>query len=102
MAGFLPSVRAASSAASFYAGAAFAFAGVTFPLAGMPPLARAWSQLLPLTHYLRLMTEIGLKGTAWPLTAPDFIKLAMFTLAGLAALPLVGRHFSRPQSWGRP
>ena len=35
----------------FTRGTAFAFAGVTFPLAGMMPLARAWSELIPLSPF---------------------------------------------------
>ena len=49
-----PSLRMALSSASFYSGTAFAFVGLTFPQAGMPALGKAWSNLLPLTHYLHV------------------------------------------------
>ncbi|WBO23883.1 ABC transporter permease [Sphingomonas abietis] len=42
------------SASAIYAGSALAYSGATLPLQGGNGFARIWSQMLPLTHYIRM------------------------------------------------
>jgi ABC-2 type transport system permease protein len=62
-------LRIGTSIAAFYSAPAFAFAGVTFPVEGMPVVGQAWSSLLPVTHYLRILVQQGMRGapieTSW-------------------------------------
>lgn len=63
--------------------------GFMFPFHGMPAWARAIGEVLPLTHFLRVMRGVLLKGlpdaSVWPLAWP----IALFALAaGALALGL--------------
>jgi len=60
--------------------------GFMFPFAGMPGWARAIGECLPLTHYLRIVRGIMLKGA-------DFYDLRLETLA-LLALMLLAMTFA--------
>jgi ABC-2 type transport system permease protein len=97
-----PSLRMALSATSFYAGTAFAFVGLTFPQAGMPALAKAWSNLLPLTHYLHVFLEQTVRGAALADSVPDMLLLCGFVLLGLFLTPLFKRYMTDSRYWGRP
>jgi ABC-2 type transport system permease protein len=97
-----PNLRFATSVAAFLASPAFAYAGVTFPTMAMPVFARAWGELLPLTHYLRLLVEQSMKGAPFAVSAPPALALFAFTVA---LPPLVWRRMRRVASdarfWGR-
>ncbi len=80
-------LRLATSAASFFSGPAFAFAGVTFPVEGMTPVARVWSSLLPLTHYLRLLSDQAIRG-ATPGTSIDRLGILALFVVVVPALSL--------------
>lgn len=95
-------LRLASSLAAFYAGVAFAFVGVTFPLSGMPSIARAWSALLPLTDYLSLVIEQAMRGAPAAESLPELARLALFVVAPFAiAAPRLGRVLREARYWGR-
>lgn len=94
-----PSLRMALSVASFYAGTAFAFVGLTFPFGGMPAVGKAWGNLLPLTHFLHFFQAQTLRGTrftAWP----DLVLLCVFILLGLLLIPLLKRFLVDDRYWG--
>ena len=54
--------------------------GFMFPFAGMPVWAQWIGEMLPLTHYLRIVRSIMLKGTALPDLQYDALALAGLTL----------------------
>ena len=58
--------------------------GFMFPFAGMPAWARALGEVLPLTHFNRLMRGILLKGNSWPDIWPHLWPMALFTLLVMA------------------
>lgn len=95
-------LRFATSLAAFYSVPALAFAGLTFPTAGMPVLGQAWGSLLPLTHYLRLLVDQALRGA--PVVA-DVQPLQ--ALAGFVCIPWVALGWRMaalartPAAWGR-
>ncbi len=68
---------------AIYAGSAFAFAGVTYPAMAMPALAKLWSEFLPLTHYLNIVTDQSLKGIDIRYSMPGFNFLLIFTFCFL-------------------
>lgn len=95
-------LRMATSLASFYSGAAFAFSGVTFPTAAMPPAARVWGEALPLTHYLRLFAEQALRGAAPSASLAEICALAAFSvLAAAFSLGRLRKVASDCRFWGR-
>ncbi|WP_236637992.1 ABC transporter permease [Mangrovicoccus ximenensis] len=59
--------------------------GFMFPYEGMPEPAQWLSNLLPVTHFLRLIRGIVLRDAGLAEIAPQMLWLAGFALAGLAA-----------------
>lgn len=96
------SLRLALSGAAFITAPAFAFAGQGFPLMAMPPLARAWAEALPLTHYLQLQTKYWLAGAPWRYGVQEMLILAAFAIGcGGVGLLLLARRANAPAAWGR-
>jgi ABC-2 type transport system permease protein len=66
--------------------------GFMFPFAGMPAWAQWVGECLPLTHYLRIVRAIMLKGAAWPDLRYD--ALALFGLM-IVAMTIAVTRFRR-------
>ena len=95
-------LRFATSVAAFLASPAFAYTGITFPTMGMPAFARFWGALLPLTHYLRILVDQGMKGAPSAVSARSLLALAAFAvLAPLAAWPRLRQVLRDERFWGR-
>ena len=61
--------------------------GFMFPFRGMPGWAQAIGEMLPLTHFLRVVRGILLKGNGIAEVAPHLWPIALFmTVAGVVAL----------------
>jgi len=54
--------------------------GYMFPFRGMPGWAQDIGEVLPLTHFLRVVRGILLKGNGWRELAPDLWPMALFLL----------------------
>jgi ABC-2 type transport system permease protein len=54
--------------------------GFMFPFQGMPVWARFIGELMPLTHFNRLVRGILLKGNEWPDLWPDVWPMLLFTV----------------------
>jgi ABC-2 type transport system permease protein len=52
--------------------------GFMFPFAGMPAVAQWIAEVLPLTHFLRLIRGIMLRGASLPELWPDALALVAF------------------------
>jgi ABC-2 type transport system permease protein len=59
----------------------FMLSGFMFPFKGMPVWAQWAGELLPMTHMLRIVRGILLKGNGFAEIAPDVWPIALFTLA---------------------
>src|SRR5213078_2283309 len=59
--------------------------GFMFPFAGMPRFAQLLATALPLTHFLRIIRGVVLKGAGFGDVAPEVLALAII-LAVLIAL----------------
>ena len=96
------SLRLSLSGTAFITAPAFAYAGQAFPLMAMPPVARAWAQALPLTHYLEVQTTYWLAGAPWRYGAVQLLVLAGFAIGcGALGLLLLARRANAPAAWGR-
>jgi ABC-2 type transport system permease protein len=62
--------------------------GFMFPFRGMPVWAQVLGEVLPLTHFLRVVRGILLKGNGWNDIWPDMWPILVF-LAGAAILALL-------------
>lgn len=58
--------------------------GFMFPFRGMPEWAQAIGSVLPITHFLRVVRGILLKGNGWIEVAPEVGKMALFLVASLS------------------
>jgi ABC-2 type transport system permease protein len=60
--------------------------GFMFPYRGMPDWAQAFGEILPLTHFLRVIRAVMLKGAALPAISAEILWLAGFVVlfAGVA------------------
>lgn len=58
--------------------------GFMFPFYGMPTWAQYLGQALPITHFLRIVRGILLKGNGIPQVWPDVWPVLLFALAALA------------------
>jgi ABC-2 type transport system permease protein len=58
--------------------------GYMFPFRGMPGWAQDIGEILPLTHYLRIVRGILLKGNGFAEIAPDLWPIALFLVVMLA------------------
>ncbi|HEY1876934.1 MAG TPA: ABC transporter permease [Rhizomicrobium sp.] len=66
---------------------AILLSGFAFPFMGMPQWARWIGEVLPATHFLRIVRGILLKDNGWPEIWPDVWPLFLFTfVAGTVAL----------------
>ena len=54
--------------------------GFMFPFRGMPGWAQVIGEVLPLTHFVRIVRGIMLKGVAWHDVAPDAGAIVAFTV----------------------
>ena len=55
--------------------------GFMFPFLGMPGWAQTVGEFLPLTHFLRVIRAIMLKGAALPAVAHELTALGLFVFA---------------------
>jgi ABC-2 type transport system permease protein len=95
-------LRNALSLAAFITAPAFAYSGQGFPLIAMPPFARAWAEVLPLTHYLQLQSRTWLAGAPWPYGVSQVLVLAGLTAGfGLSGFLLLRRRALNPERWAR-
>ena len=62
--------------------------GFMFPFSGMPRWAQVMGEALPLTHFLRVVRGIMLKGSTFADLRAELVALALFVFAfaGLALL----------------
>ena len=58
--------------------------GYMFPFRGMPNWAQDVGEVLPLTHFLRVVRGILLKGNGLVEVAPDLWPIALFLVVALA------------------
>jgi ABC-2 type transport system permease protein len=58
--------------------------GFVFPFEGMPVPAQWLSQGLPLTHFLRIVRGITLKGASFADVRPEFLSLGVILVALVA------------------
>ncbi len=80
MVAWTANLRFAASATALYCAPAFAFVGITFPTIGMPPIGQVWGELLPLTHYLRVLVDQALRGSAPVFSMRSLGALSLFVV----------------------
>lgn len=81
-------LRLSLNVAAFFSTTAFAFVGIVFPEAGMSQVAKSWSAILPLTHYLKIFVNQAMRGAP---VAGDIISscILLAVTACLLVYPLL-------------
>jgi len=83
-------------------GTATAFTGVTFPRIAMSPFAQFWGGFVPLTRFMLVLRDQVMVGAPLRISARPILVLAGTALmAGLLALPRMGRVLRDPRLWGK-
>ena len=59
--------------------------GFMFPFAGMPVVIQWLAEILPLTHFLRIIRGVMLRGANLPSLWPDVLALVAFTIVMMTA-----------------
>jgi ABC-2 type transport system permease protein len=94
--------RLASSAGALYAAPALAFSGITFPHFAMPAFAQVWAHTIPVTYFLRLQVEQGLRGAPVSGSLAEFGALLGFAFGSvLLTVYFLGRKAGDPRCYGK-
>ncbi|XTP69504.1 ABC-2 type transport system permease protein [Parelusimicrobium proximum] len=101
IAGCTSNLRMALSAAAIYSAPAFAYFGVTFPVAAMPALGRIWAEMLPGTHFNRVLVNEAIRGTNTMGSIIDIlIMLSVSFIFMFIGSKLYSRWTSDSAKWG--
>ncbi|MBH0096636.1 ABC transporter permease [Psychrobacter sp. NZS113] len=95
------SLRMGLSSTGFISAPSYAFAGVTFPYIAISDNAQHWSDVLPLTHYLKLhIAQLQMHAPA-AVSLPIVYGLTLATtIAMLLTTLLTKRALVHPERWG--
>lgn len=95
-------LRISLSSAAIYAAPAFAFAGITFPVMAMPLSGKIWGALLPLSYYLIILLDQGMRGAPESVSLPALAAMCGFVIfLPILAVPRLGRLMVDAQQWGK-
>ncbi|MEN6670474.1 ABC transporter permease [Psychrobacter sp. B38] len=95
------SLRMGLSSTAFISAPSYAFAGVTFPYIAISSSAQYWSNVLPLTHYLKLhIAQLQMQAPA-TISLPIVYGLTIAAMiAWLLTALLTKRALAHPERWG--
>ncbi|WP_201543151.1 ABC transporter permease [Psychrobacter immobilis] len=95
------SLRMGLSSTGFISAPSYAFAGVTFPYIAISDSAQHWSDVLPLTHYLKLhIAQLQMQAPV-AISLPIVYGLTLATLIAMFLATLLSkRALSHPERWG--
>jgi ABC-2 type transport system permease protein len=82
----------AIQAAVFFYLPSMLLSGFMFPFDGMPPWARAIGEMLPLTHFVRAIRSVLLKGEGASVVMREMLPVTLFALAATAIALLAYRR----------
>ncbi len=95
------SLRAGLSATGFISAPSYAFAGVTFPYIAISDSAKHWSDMLPLTYYLKLHIAQLQMHAPLAVSLSIVYGLALATIIAMLLTALLSkRALANPQRWG--
>lgn len=77
------------------------FAGLTFPMEGMPALARAATAIFPFTWWEKILISQSLRGAPLREALPYLCYILVFMLIGFASFKWYKRSLANPDHWGK-
>ena len=97
--GLTSNLRLALSIGSAYSMMAITFSGLTFPLEGMPLIAKGFAAIFPFTWWEKLLQSQALRGAPLKDTLPFMGIMLIFIAVSLCFLPVYKRHLQDPKYW---
>lgn len=95
------SLRMGLSSTGFISAPSYAFAGVTFPYIAISDNAKHWSDVLPLTHYLKLHIAQLQMNAPVAVSLPIVYGLTIATtITMILTTLLTKRALAHPERWG--
>jgi ABC-2 type transport system permease protein len=70
----------------------FILSGFMFPFRGMPVWAQVIGNIFPITHAMRIVRGVLLKGVGWTEIAPELWPMAVFAVAVIAVATFLYRE----------
>lgn len=99
--GIFGNLRLAVSLGSAYSMMALTFSGLTFPEFGMPLLAQIFSQLFPLSYWLKVFVGQTLRHDPSSVSMMNMLYLFVFIGMGLISLYWLKQKYSNEKYWGK-
>ncbi|MEI8005036.1 MAG: ABC transporter permease [Bacteroidota bacterium] len=97
----MKNMRLALSIASAYTMLAVTYAGLTFPLFGMPAIAQVFSRIFPFSYWLELFTGQTIRGEPVANALIRMLFISVFILAGALFTPRLKYIVSTRKYWGK-
>jgi ABC-2 type transport system permease protein len=94
-------LRLGLSVASAYTMLALTYAGLTYPLFGMPVIAKVISRIFPFTYWLELFTGQSLRGEPIACGLIQLFYLCGFIFLGTCLIPRLKYILETKKFWGR-
>ncbi|MCY1721302.1 ABC transporter permease [Prolixibacteraceae bacterium Z1-6] len=94
-------LRLALSVGSAYSMMGITFSGLTFPLEGMPAVARGFASLFPFTWWEKIMISQSLRGAPVGEALVYMCYIFIFMLVSFASFSLYKRCLRDPKQWGK-
>jgi ABC-2 type transport system permease protein len=94
-------LRLGLSVASAYTMLALTYAGLTFPLIGMPVIAKVISRFFPFTYWLNLFVGQSLRGESASNGLIQLFYLVGFIFLGCCLIPRFNYMLKTEKYWGR-
>lgn len=99
--GVTKNLRLAMSLGSAYSMMGITFSGLTFPVEGMPLIARYFSAIFPFTWWEKLVVSQALRGAPIARAMPYICYILLFQVLSLCFLAVYKRQLSNPKYWGK-
>ncbi|MDP4184247.1 MAG: ABC transporter permease [Bacteroidota bacterium] len=94
-------LRLSLSLGSAYTMMALTFSGLTFPLIGMPVVAKVFAHLFPFTYWLKVFVGQSLRGEPVVEAIAPMYTFIVFILVSLMFVPRLKRILTDERYWGR-
>lgn len=99
--GATSNLRLAMSLGSAYSMMGITFSGLTFPIEGMPLIAKIVATLFPFTWWEKIMISQSLRGAPIAEALPYICYILLFMLLSLCFLKVYKNYLSNPKYWGK-
>lgn len=99
--GITSNLRLSLSLGSAYTMMALSFAGLTFPLMGMPKIAQLFSYVFPYTYWIEVFMSQTLRWQPLSTVVLPLSIIMLFIVVSMLAFPLLKKRYSNPIYWGK-